>query len=328
MYNHCNTEKRKQMDRIEIHVGKHDDGYSCTEEIFVSLLQWLHSEYQFIFRDCWMFEYQKNVNISKRLVFDPHIGTNLEYAKQYYGIELIKKNIINNFVDEVIKLIHRGYVVPLEINGFWCHWLVQYNRKNVEHAIILNGYNEEKEEFECIDPYYEKEDIKIPLGEVVNGSICYYCYCLVNLSLRSYKLQDEISNLCENYIKRDSLTNLKRFQTEVTNSFEEFCNQLSGNYTDSVFYQSIDKYRRSRKKFFYFVKYLKKDNECDFMDVLLEKSDELRRRWNNLQKYLLKIFISNTMIDGKQHVINYINSIVENEGKILLFMMKYVGKDI
>lgn len=316
------------MDRIEIYVDKHDDGYSCTEEIFVSLLQWLHSEYQFIFRDCWMFQYQEEAKISKRLVFDPFIGTNLDYSEQYYGIKFIKKNTINDFIDEIIKLIHSGYVVPLEINGFWCHWLVQYKRKNVEHAIILNGYNEETEEFECIDPYYEKEDVIIPLGEVVNGSICYYCYHVVGLRLHSYKLQDEIRNLCENYAKQDSLTNLKKFQTEVTDSFEEFCNQLSGNYTDSLFYETIDKYRRSRKKFLNFVKYLKKYNQCTFLEDLQEKIDELRRIWNNLHKYLLKIFISNGMIDGKRHVIDYISLIVKSEEEIFLFMMEYIGKSI
>ncbi len=314
------------MDRIEIHVGKHDDGYSCTEEVFICLLQWLNSEYQFIFRDCWMFEYQEETQISKCLVFDPHIGTNLDYAKKYYGIEFIKKGITANCVNELMELIHGGYSIPLEINGFWCNWLVQYKRKNVEHAIILNGYNEENKEFEGVDPYYEKESIKIPVNEVMNGAIQYYCYEIVESSLYSYSLVDEIRSLCENYIKRDSLTNLKKFQSEFINQYEEFCNQLCGKYTDSIFYQAIDKYRRSRKKFYYNLLYLKKKFECDFRDELLEKSDELRRIWNNLQKLLLKLFISNTMVSGKQQVVDYIEGIVEKEEKILMCLLECAEK--
>ena len=305
------------MRRVEIHTAKHDDGYGCTEEVYINFLLWLKSEYQFIFRDCWMFEYSDESDLSKRMIFDTEIGTNLDYADKYYGIRINKKKPYTNCELEIIELINSGKVVPIEIDGFLCDWVPQYKKIHIEHSVIINGYDLNTKEFECIDPYYDKERIVISYSNLIEGIISYYTYDDKNKMLCDFRLDDELRLIYKNYVTRDSLSNLKKFRDDVVCKYDELCGMLSINYIDTDFYQSIDKYRRSRKKFYYFVNYLRNYNNCAFIEELLSESDDLRRTWNNFQKILLKMFISNSMLPLKNKVIEYIDSIVEKEERIL-----------
>lgn len=92
-----------------------------------------------------------------------YFGTDYKYdlLEKYAGIKrkriLVTDENKKQCCEQVRKLVLEGQPVGVLLDSFYCSWNPYYQNMHREHAILLIDYEEQKEEFRCIDGYLTKE---------------------------------------------------------------------------------------------------------------------------------------------------------------------------
>lgn len=102
----------------------------------------------------------------------------IENLKKYVGIQIKEYNIkFHEAYPIIYNRLSKGATVCVEILGYWCPWDWRYGvEKKGSHAFFLSEYDEEKKEFVCVDPYYNKEDIRISVEYIEKGFVSFSVY--------------------------------------------------------------------------------------------------------------------------------------------------------
>ncbi len=123
-----------------------------------------------------------------------------ENLKKYVGIQIKEYNFkFHEAYPIIYNRLLKGAIVCVEMLGYWCPWDWRYKvEKKGSHAFFLSEYDEEKKEFVCVDPYYNKENIRISVEHIEKGFVSFsvYSYSPVESNKNNIELlKDSLSTI-------------------------------------------------------------------------------------------------------------------------------------
>ncbi len=124
------------------------------------------------FCESWGFKYNRETDdsfvISKNLSVNR--GKEFEYLKKYYGLDIKDYESDTDVIPFIVNEIKNDSPVILMIDSFWCPWKFRnYHKQHSLHYIIVNGFDEEKGVFYCLDNQYAVNGGEITKEDLENA---------------------------------------------------------------------------------------------------------------------------------------------------------------
>ena len=317
---------------MNIQIINHSDGFSCQDEALIILLTWLRKEYILIYGKSWFFYYDCHgidKVLSNKMAHDVRQSIDLNLMKKYYGVSMaeIKKECDKDFVSNIKFQLNLGHPVMILLKDTDCTWI---NKKSnpeaaVEHSIIINDYNKTEDSFICTDSFYSKNNIVLPNLNLEKSLIAYYTYDLVEYD-KNYKWDSILTNLIMNYIKINSIYNLRMFYEELRYYNIQTEIEEKGSYEQTQFYLWFDRYRMNRKK----LELILSEAQRNCIDLEIKDTIEYSKSnyiiWCNIHRLFLKMaFMSGSSTDKiKNNIFEYLKQIITMEEKILESMNRFI----
>lgn len=230
------------------------------------------------------------------------------------GIEM--KNVIfnENIIEEFLNLIDQNncHIIVL-LDPYYCPWDYVYHlskyKNEYRHYFIIDGYNSESNEFICIDPFYNRQDVTISFEEFLMGYLSHFEIKKIE------KLTSESS-----YISiEEQMDYYKDLFTFFNDYFNANLNQL---YTDKECLVELHNLLMTLKeRCYYFATYLlyldkkkKLRNYCVLHDLLKSIFNE----WAMIDSLVLKHYVSDTNSLPINDIKLKIDNVIDNERQFML----------
>ncbi|MEK4477158.1 hypothetical protein NSQ91_28450 [Paenibacillus sp. FSL R7-0048] len=305
---------------IPVSLIDHDDARNCTEESLATIASFLGKDHMLMYKDAWHFAYVTHdlgagpYMFGPLLKHDEKIGHNLEYLAQYHGIRFhyLKKSTEPDISGFVMDELKDSRPVALDIDGFWCPWIAEYQTKHIDHGIVISGVDRSRCSFICTDSFYGKNGVTLPFNHLDNGLLGVYRYELTSSQI--YRYEQIGADILANYEKYGSLESLEEFTADFGRYFD-FATEIEGvpGYDVSLFYINFDRYRKNRNKMSKLLAFIAHRSQSEKIHGLSTDMHEIYRSWDIFHKYMLKLYLSGKFDGVKEKVIRYLNDILVKE---------------
>lgn len=144
----------------------------CLDDCLATYAATVGCEYEFAYFDALRTVYSskksKTEGIGKSIDFNILVEENLA---KYVGIKREKLSIdAKEGIKQIQQKIDENDVYQLTILGFYCPWDWRYQVIDAgAHSLYVVGWDEEKQELECVDPYYDKQQVFLSYENYIKG---------------------------------------------------------------------------------------------------------------------------------------------------------------
>ncbi|MBS4536701.1 C39 family peptidase [Clostridium sp. D2Q-14] len=294
----------------------------CMMASLVNTACYYGSEYEYLFKGVWVFDYHKKndeeTSFWKRLSI-PGLVDAHEQLRLYHGINLITcdGDSYGSFVSKVKEELTLGNPVCIEFSAYHCPWAGVYHKYELKHFCLIVGYDETNRKFICSDPYVTEDLQDFSIDELEKGFTRYFIFRkeTPEKSFKSWR-EDLLLGAESKFIETDGrniFQKLKDFAEEIKNpdNFIDEMRKQNSEYSYELFYQM--KYiSHSRLNYGQFIKYIAEKtgvtelNKC--VELLIKSSKEWRIIWLKFTKvaYMMNEVKIQKLLDNVFERINYI----------------------
>lgn len=277
---------------------------TCIDAIFETIASFFKRDFQLMFLGSWGFEYNtKNPNV---ISFGEKIGAgrnkfSRELIYRYHGIKVTWETIDNPDLLNKIIIENIKELVPIGvyIDSYHCPWNPVYKKSHIEHYCLIIGFDQNTEEFLCLDPYFSESLYKLPFINLRKGYKEFISFTKAIQQLNEYSLKEIIEENIINYA-----------ETHFKNMFEVM----------HVFSGDIEK--------FYDMKIEIEGHEEDIKNILLLRRikviGDCRINFSKSLRYLSNMYDENSLLKIAENI-----EIIGNEwnGLNMLFIKSFITKN-
>lgn len=209
---------------------------------------------------------------------------NLEWKNSAEMIERIKMEVSN------------GSVIAIDLAGYYCPWDWRYQEIDMEgsnHEFFVVGIND-KEEFLCVDPYYEENNVSLPYVCCINGCVGAKVFKDEKIYLDDIELIRRIDLEKEKW--EETFQDFERLGDNIGKYMEESIRNLNKDedlettyyaVNNNIIYCIMENIANNRMRFVWFLKYLEK--RCIIQSSeFAEEFMDISKMWNSIKRMIVK----------------------------------------
>ena len=157
----------------------------CMMGVIENTALYYHLDYEYLYSGIWVFRFKKKDSQKtpfwKRLS-TPELLNSHEQIELYHGMSVVRKDLesFEKFRLALIGQLQEGNPVAVCVNAFYCPWSGVYQKYPLLHFCALVGYDKEKDEVLCADPYFMQDIRPWPMKMLEKSIYHYYIFNLVN----------------------------------------------------------------------------------------------------------------------------------------------------
>lgn len=237
------------------------------------------------------------------------------------SIEKIEQNNSEELIHGIEKELSEDNVVCIIMKGNCCPWDWRFEETEINgnHEFFIVGVNPQKEEYQCVDPYYSIDEEILPYEYCIKGCHEVFVYKFENKVWEKEQLIKKLEQEREYWDKtlqsfHDLSDHLQQFVEEslaLMNTGEE----LSGAFefvNNNIIYHIMEDIANNRIRFVWFLEYLK-ERDMIHTDKFSEDFIDISKMWNTIKKmYVKNLYRGKTDVDNLKDKIKEI-SIYEND---------------
>lgn len=235
-------------------------------------------------------------------------GTKLEdNLKQYCGIEIKSRKCDDkDKVTQIVECIDNNILVCVEVLGFNCPWDWRYQIvPQGAHYFFINGYDESKCCFNCLDPFYDVINGSISFDDLKNGMQSYDIFQIIEFEEKNQDIK-ELLNAISSFFDSDQFDKyyifsqkfktfdlnkeIENYNSEMELNVDEVENDIPLNY---VFKDII----HNRLRFGEYLRRIAERNE-KYSASLIEFANKyisFSQKWESTRLMLIKFLIVNRL---------------------------------
>lgn len=143
------------------------DGFSCNDNVILTVCNWYFQEYCDVFWNIFQFGYRLSEKVGDG--FEKSDFSVLRNVLEMYGLtfSIAYKRYTSDVYYFMKQKLHDREVLILEIDIFYCPWATDYKKRHNTHTVILTAVDEDI--CKCVDPAFKKVDVELPLQCVEMG---------------------------------------------------------------------------------------------------------------------------------------------------------------
>ncbi|MCP3781451.1 hypothetical protein [Paenibacillus sp. MZ03-122A] len=157
-------------------IPKNNNRYpTCFDDVISSLTLWKNRSHQFMYLDCWSFNYKSVENFESVselfhsiIVEDYSLDNLYKYHKIY--IEFIDREPGMDFYKKIEETIREGKPVFIKFDSYYNEWDPLYNKKHNNHVCIVTNVNLKQSILQITDPYFHVKDRYVPFETLDKAS--------------------------------------------------------------------------------------------------------------------------------------------------------------
>lgn len=147
-----------------------ETGLMCLDDCIATVAEYYHCGYEMSYAGGFAMRWRSGfTNFAGQ--YQIHLLDRLENLKKYHGLEIVKKNFFSGkgVLRKIEKELTQKRPVMMQINPYWCPWDDGYGKydANPGHMVLVTKV--EQNGLICCDPYFEKEDQRLPLTLFYKG---------------------------------------------------------------------------------------------------------------------------------------------------------------
>lgn len=287
----------------------HKSWRTCYEDIVVTVLNWLGRGHELMYLESWQFSFMTNtevsISIGQRLNYDLLTEEEkvLSLIKRFYGVDL--KVHLQKDMDETIAAIGRELQlkkpVIIGIDSYWIPWDSAFQIVHWNHAILIVGIDEEKQQVHCTDPFYSIEHCVMSYESIQNGIQNYVTFEIDDNYDTNFDWRESFKNIV---LKDKNPENDKNIFKEIRSLANAIENSLdvakeTEGYKDAgtiPLNQSLREIAFGRYKFAKLVEYLAKRYQISELFLLSNKIKLMGVKWDEIREEMFKVLASSTYI--------------------------------
>lgn len=193
----------------------------CLDDCLATYAVTVKGEYEFAYFDALRAVYSskesKTKGIGKSVDFDILIEENLA---KYVGIKREKLSVdAKEGIKQILQEADENVAYQLTMLGFDCPWDWRFQViKAGAHSLYIVGWDEEKKELECLDPYYEKQQVYLPYENYINGFM--YLTKVTYEPCEDFNPEQVLKEKLKNLLQSGQITTLKEMAKDIKEHFD------------------------------------------------------------------------------------------------------------
>ena len=305
------------MIRIEL---VYDERYSCIDNTFFMLMNYLEKDIIYKFAENWAFTYNKKAScktIGEKI--DSARGNSYYFLKKYQGIDFKEEYNKDIAINKIISNLSNGKPIVYNFDMYFCPWSKLYKVSHLTHYCLIIDYDSIAQKFLCADSLLSKKKYRqLDLNDFYNGFKKIVCY---NVN----KVNDNMLNI--DAILDFSLKRIDKLNYENGNMFlqiKEFgkdilsinINNEIGIFEDDLTYSPLvlqmSRIRLARINYLRFLRKIIFTKENDKMIDIIKNYESIIDKWTKICNLLIKILLTKNEV-GLKRLSEEIVSVAELE---------------
>ena len=292
--------------------------YNCLLSCLATLAKHYGRDYQIIFSSNWKLQYNSNT-VNKRIGEKIDIVSKTDIVSRSikfhgfswkmhpYEIIVNHENILDSF-----------YPILATVDLYEFKFSDYFKKYHFTHSLIIKEYNLEKEEYLCIDPYFQYAQYVVPKKDLI---ICLKKWGEIELynMPRDLCAEEYIKAITEDIMEvnynNDNYKNIKSLANDMYNNmniafeFDEFRKNLQAvPIMNSI--RKVTMYRSAYSSLLDYVYNLYKVESFRVASILIKQSVVL---WKTVKGKLLKAYLTHSINREKITIYQLVNKIADTE---------------
>lgn len=232
------------------------------------------------------------------------------------SIEKMEQNNSEELIHGIEKELSEDNVVCIIMRGNCCPWDWRFEETEIggNHEFFIVGADPQKEEYQCVDPYYSIDEEILPYKYCIKGCHEVFVYKFENKVWEKEQLIKKLEQEREYWDKslqcyHDLSDHLQQFVEEslaLMNTGQE----LSGAFefvNNNIIYHIMEDIANNRIRFVWFLEYLK-ERGMIHTDKFSEDFIDISKMWNTIKKmYVKNLYRGKTDVDNLKDKIKEIS---------------------
>lgn len=323
------------MCRVPRGMQDNNFGFFCSDDVIATCAHYFITSYEVMYYDALQISYTSKT--------DEGIGNNIFIENIFEGVTYLNNLLIYSglameyypdneleMITEIKSTLSKNIPVILAIDAYYYPWDWRYHEiKGGRHSLIIKSYHEEDKCFICMDPYYQKDNLELPLYELIQGKIK-----VTSLSpIMMVKEYNDVTELLKRVNKsvRKSIHNVyKELSEDIKYKFN--IKKEIINYTNNErlsldelqkrmpINEAFQKISNNRQRYSILLRYIGNNNKLlrESLYDLADKYLYLAEKWDMLRL----MFIKQMALKQIENIANYISTkimlLAEEEDQVMI----------
>ena len=241
--------------------------------------------------------------------YTPAEDTFLGNRNLYFGSDL-KYELLEKYA---------GQPVGVLLDSFYCDWNPYYHNMHRDHAILLIDYEEQKNEYRCIDGYLTEEIQSIKPDDIFQG--IYRVYLFEKKETADvYEIDDVKEIIGKSLLRGGEESTLKSFRLLKENILRVDCfendKQTVKELERAYFMLRLRQICWNMRNVAELLRAERTNSNMQFSETLSNKLMEQVGMWERVIKYIAKAFYSNKSKEYLISAAKVMDEIIDNEQQI------------
>lgn len=308
----------------------------CFGDIIASVALWWGRGYKLGYIGSWGFSYEECKSNSRDFVLGKRIGPGSEdlllNLERYHGIKIIRHETktIEEIFPIAIKELERNRPLGIYLDSFWNPWDQFYQKAHNAHVCLIVGYDEKSMNFNCIDPYFQKEGLYLPFEHFRCGCGPCFTFSIVNDKEHTHNWKEII----EGQVKRsqgesnsyNTYYAMKHFADDLS-LLTDLKNETRGydSYEKSPLLLNINRIYFNRMTFSHSLQYLASANKIEALLDASKMMGQYQAKWSVIYYGLIKACYLQNSAELLKRISTYIYEVADKEKEFIDILSKIVN---
>ena len=254
-----------------------------------------------------------------------YFGSDLKYEllEKYAGIKRNRIMVTGEnkryCCEKINEAVLKGQPVGVLLDSFYCDWNPYYHNMHRDHAILLIDYEEQKNEYRCIDGYLTEEIQSIKPDDIFQG--IYRVYLFEKKETADvYEIDDVKEIIGKSLLRGGEESTLKSFRLLKENILRVDCfendKQTVKELERAYFMLRLRQICWNMRNVAELLRAERTNSNMQFSETLSNKLMEQVGMWERVIKYIAKAFYSNKSKEYLISAAKVMDEIIDNEQQI------------
>lgn len=277
------------------------ENFTCIDAVIVTMALYMKSNYELMFLGSWGFEYKpkkRNADTFGEKIFFGFKLRTREAISLYHGINLnwCAVDCFEQLLDKIKNQLNFKMPIGIFIDSFYCPWNPAYSKFHIDHYCLVVGYDELTNELICIDAYFSKTPLNLPIENLKNGYKEFISFSKKEQTRKTVSLKDIL------YENLFTMENKTYYEAEFYNMFlfaddiflfldiNKEVEKFNGDIQNSLLFRQINSIAKYRNKFAISLRHLANNYKQKDLEFIANEMDDIGNQWNTVNLLLFKLF--------------------------------------
>ncbi|WP_455717873.1 hypothetical protein [Anaerosporobacter sp.] len=298
----------------------------CLDDCLATYAATVDVEYEFAYMDALRTVYSSNkskaVGIGKSIDFNILVEENLA---NYVGIKREKLSMdANEGLKQIQQEFDRNVAFQFTILGFECPWDWRYQVIEAgAHSLYVSRWDEERQELECVDPYYDRQQVFLPYENYVKGF--QYLTKITYEPCEKYNPEQVLKEKLQHLLEGGQIATLKEMAEDINVDFN--LELEIDQYDENEFFDmneiqnrihinsAMKELSHNRVRFAVMLKKLarKDSDKRESLEKLADDALYLAEKWDSVRMMLIKKVFARKTSNIAEYLSKKMKDVVEQE---------------